>query len=304
MRSLLLAPSRIAPLAPRVSRVLPEILTLDPEHDAQRVARLSGGVDFPWDTRRAYELALLKTFAVPSSSRLLTATGELTERTAKRHDDTVAVIATLGLHGYDAPEGRAALRAMNRAHRGHAIPMEEYRYTLSLFVLEPLRWNDRFGWRALSMVERRAGLVFWREVGRRMGIADVPDDLGALEAESRAFEARQVGFDPANRRLFDAVLALQVRRARLPAAVLPGARAAVAALLDEPMRAAFALDRPSAALERSVTGALRLGASLARRRPARRTPVGVPRLASHPGGIAWERVGPHRPARASSRSER
>ena len=282
------------PLAPRASRVLPEILTLDPERDAQRVARLSAGVDFPWDTRRAYELALLKTFAVPSSSRLLAATGELTERTAKRHDDTVAVIATLGLHGYDAPEGRAALRAMNRAHRGHAIPMEEYRYTLSLFVLEPLRWNERFGWRALSTVERRAGLVFWREVGRRMGITGVPDDLAALEAESRAFEVQEVGYDPANRRLFDAVLALQVRRARLPAAALPAARATVAALLDERMRAAFALRRPPPLLERGVEAALGLGAALARRRPARRTPVGVPRLASHPGGIDWERVGPHR----------
>jgi hypothetical protein len=280
------------PLAGRVSRVLPEILALDPERDAQRVARLSAGVDFPWDTRRAYELALLKTFAVPSSARLLVATGELTERSAKRHDDTVAVVATLGLHGYDSPEGRAALRAMNRAHRGHPIPMEEYRYTLSLFVLEPLRWNERFGWRALSAVERRAGLVFWREVARRMGITGVPETLSALEAESRAFEAQQVGYDPANRRLFDAVLALQVRRARLPAAVLPAARAAVASLLDERTRAAFGLERPPTALQRGVFTALRFSAAAARRRGGRRTPVGVPSLGSHPGGIDWERVGP------------
>jgi hypothetical protein len=172
--------------------------------------------------------------------------------------------------------------------------MEEYRYTLSLFVLEPLRWNERFGWRALSTVERRAGLLFWREVGRRMGITGVPDDLAALEDESRAFEARHVDYDPANRRLFDAVLALQVRRARLPAAALPAARATVAALLDERMRAAFALHRPPTLMRRGVEGALGVGAALARRRPARRTPVGVPRLASHPGGIDWERVGPER----------
>lgn len=284
--------------------MLPEILTLDPERDDQRIAHLSAGVDFPWDTRRAYELALLKTFAVPASARRLVATRELTERTAKRHDDTVAVVATLGLHGYDAPEGRAALRAMNRAHRGHAIPMAEYRYTLSLFVLEPLRWNARFGWRALSTVERRAGLVFWREVARRMGITDVPRDLVTLEAESRAFEVEHVRFDPANRTLLDAVLALQLRRARLPGAVGPLARHAVAALLDEGMRAAFGLERPPVALARGLDAALRLGATAARRRAARRTPVGVPRLASHPGGIDWERVGPPRGRADANRSER
>ena len=280
------------PLAPRTGRVLPEILRLDPDREAPRIARLSAGVDFAWDTRRAYELALLKTFAVPSSSRLLAATGELTERTAKRHDDTVAVIATLGLHGYDSPEGRAALRAMNRAHRGHAIPAEEYRYTLSLFVLEPLRWNARYGWRALSEVERRAGLAFWREVGRRMGIPDVPADLAALEAESRTFEAEHVRYDPANRRLFDATLELQARRARLPASTVPWVRAAVASLLDVRTRDAFALSDPPTWLARSLEAGMRLGAAAARRRPARRTPVPVPRLPSHPSGIDWERVGP------------
>ncbi|NBC96842.1 MAG: DUF2236 domain-containing protein, partial [Deinococcus-Thermus bacterium] len=182
------------------SRVLDEIRTLDPRGDAQRIARLSAGVDFPWDTRRAYELALLKTFAIPSSSRLLVATGRFLTRAAERHDATVTIVATLGLHGYDSPEGRAALRAMNLAHRAHPIPADEYRYTLSLFVLEPLRWNARFGWRTLDPVEREAGFHFWREVGRRMAIEGLPDTLEAMEAESLAFEARRVGFDPANRR--------------------------------------------------------------------------------------------------------
>lgn len=279
-------------LAPRVSRVLPEILACDPEVDAPRIARLSAGVDFPWDTRRAYELALLKTFAVPSSSRLLAATGELTERTARRHDDTVAVIATLGLHGYDSVEGRAALRAMNRAHRGHAIPMDEYRYTLSLFVLEPLRWNARFGWRSLTANERRAGLVFWREIARRMGIEDVPPDLASLEAESRSFEVRHVRYDAANRRLFDATVGLQLRRARLPDAARPVVNAVLAALFDAPTRRAFGLADAPPLLARGLEAALRGGAALARRRPARRTPVPVPRLPSHAGGIDWDRIGP------------
>jgi hypothetical protein len=274
------------------SRVLDEIRTLDPQRDAQRIARLSAGVDFPWDTRRAYELALLKTFAVPSSSRLLAATGEFVERTAKRHDDTVAVIATLGLRGYDGPEGRNALRAMNRAHRAHAVPSDEFRYTLSLFVLEPLRWNARYGWRPLDPVEREAGFRFWREVGRRMAIEDLPDTLDAMEAESRAFEAERVGFDPANRELLDASVRLVLARARIPTALRPFARRALHALFDDRTLAAFGLDPPRPAVRSAVETALRVRGAVASRAPARRRAVDVPRLPSHPGGIDWDRVGP------------
>lgn len=278
----------------RRSRVLPEILALDPARDAPRIARLSAGVDFPWDTRRAYELALLKTFAVPSSSRLLAGSGEFLERTAKRHDDTVAVIATLGLAGYDSEPGRAALRAMNRAHAAHAIPADEYRYTLSLFVLEPLRWNARFGWRPLSDVEREAGFRFWREVGRRMAIPGLPDDLAGMEAESRAFEAERVGYDPANRRLLDATVALVGRRARLPNLLRPWGARALHALFDDRTLAAFGLEPPAPALRAAVEGALQARAAALRALPARRHPVGLPPLPSHRGGIDWERVGPPR----------
>jgi hypothetical protein len=281
------------------SRVLDEIRTLDPQHDAQRIARLSAGVDFPWDTRRAYELALLKTFAVPASSRLLAATGEFVERTAKRHDDTVAVIATLGLRGYDSPEGRAALRAMNRAHRGYAIPADEYRYTLSLFVLEPLRWNARFGWRPLDPVERDAGFHFWREVGRRMAIDDLPGTLDEMEAESRAFEAERVGFDPANRELLEASVGLVLTRARVPAALRPVAERALHALFDERTLAAFGLDVPRPAVRNAVETALRVRGAVASRFPARRRVVDVPSLPTHPGGIDWDRVGPDRATRTT-----
>ncbi len=275
---------------------------MDPVRDHQRIGRLSASVDFPWDTQRAYELALLKTFAVPSSSHLLAATGEFLERTAKRHDDTVAVIATLGLEGYDSPQGREALRAMNRAHRGHAIPADEYRYTLSLFVLEPLRWNERFGWRPLSEVERQAGFHFWREVGRRMGIPDLPPSLTAMEAQSRSFEERKVRFDPVNRKLLDVTIDRVLARS-LPGPLRRLGAGAVHVLFDDATRAAFGVRPPPAALRWAVLGGLRARAAALRRLPARREPVGLPWLPSHPNGIDWDRVGPDlREREASARS--
>ena len=43
---------------------------------------------FPFDVARSLELALFRTYAVPRISALLRSTGELTERTRKRYDDT------------------------------------------------------------------------------------------------------------------------------------------------------------------------------------------------------------------------
>jgi hypothetical protein len=55
--------------------ILKAIRRLDPEKDDQRIIFLSTCYDFPFDTTRALELALFRTFGVPSISALLDRTG-------------------------------------------------------------------------------------------------------------------------------------------------------------------------------------------------------------------------------------
>lgn len=279
------------------SEVLPKILAMSPESDHQEIARLSAGIDFPWDTRRAYEIALLKTFAVPESSRLLVSTREFLDRTVKRHDDTVAIISTLGLEGYDSEAGRTALRIMNRAHAGYAISQQAFRYTLSLFVLESIRWNERFGWRPLSEIELQAGFRFWVEVGKRMGIRDLPPTLEAMHAESLAFEQSHVTFDPANRELLDATvrglassfLPTGWGASRVPVAWLLGQ---IAPLMGPTTARAFGLPTTTSGAPRAIERLLHVRARVLRRLPARTRMVGVPRLPTHPDGVQWNQVGP------------
>jgi hypothetical protein len=51
------------------ARALAEILRLDPVRDQQRIVFLTTRVDFPFDTTRALELALFRTFCVPLRHR-------------------------------------------------------------------------------------------------------------------------------------------------------------------------------------------------------------------------------------------
>jgi hypothetical protein len=60
--------------------VLREIERLDPERDHARIVHLSFGYEFPWDSIRALEVALYRTYCVPSISRLLDRTGEFHRR--------------------------------------------------------------------------------------------------------------------------------------------------------------------------------------------------------------------------------
>lgn len=49
---------------------LREIESLDPERDCQRIMYRSFGSEFPWDSTRSLEVALHRTYCVPSIWRL------------------------------------------------------------------------------------------------------------------------------------------------------------------------------------------------------------------------------------------
>ena len=161
--------------------ILNEIRKLDPVKDHERIAFLTTNWEFPWDTTRALELALFRTFAVAKGTRVLAGTGEFTQRPQKRYDDTVLILAEILDNGYNSERGRAALRRMNQLHGQFNIPNDEFLYVLSTFILEPIRWNARFGWRPLLEQEKLAAYYYWREVGRRMNIKEIPPDYESLE---------------------------------------------------------------------------------------------------------------------------
>jgi hypothetical protein len=190
------------------SRVLEEIGGLDPVRDHQRIAFLSTRVDFPFDTTRALELALFRTFGVPSISALLHRTGQFEGRPQKRYDDTDIIVSELMEHGYDSERGRAALARINAIHGRFRIANSDFLYVLSTFVFEPIRFNARFGWRPMTQTEKLALFHFWRAVGQRMGIQDIPVSFREFERYSVEYEARYYRFTEANRAVGGATVEL------------------------------------------------------------------------------------------------
>ncbi|MEB3354624.1 MAG: dephospho-CoA kinase [Cyanobacteriota bacterium] len=193
------------------------LLPLDAE--AVAICHQLAGRAYHWDITRALELALLKTFCVPSISALLSRTGEFEHRPRKRYDDTGLMVAELLRHGPDSPDGLAVIQRLNRIHSHYAIANADFLYVLSGFVAEPIRWLKRYGWRPLTAGEQQALFRFWRHVGARMGIAQLPATLEELLALNQQVETTVFATAASNRQVADATLAMLL--ADWPAALRP-----------------------------------------------------------------------------------
>ncbi|MFJ5673925.1 oxygenase MpaB family protein [Streptomyces sp. NPDC093097] len=247
---------------------LKEILRLDPERDFLRIHRITYSHEFPWDITRALELALYRTYAVPSIGRLLAETAELTDRAQKRYDDTALLLDTVIEHGFDADEGRTAIRRINQMHRSYDISNEDMRYVLCTFVAVPIRWIEKYGWRRLSEHEKRAMAAYYRTLGRHMGIRDIPQTHQEFMDCLDAYEEAHFGWDPGARRVADASLDLM---AGWYGPLAPVVRGASMALLDDALLTAFRYDRPRPAVRTAVRTALKVRAKAVRLLPPRRT---------------------------------
>jgi hypothetical protein len=264
-------------------RWLHRIQSLDPVADHEEIYRISAGYEFPWDYRRSLELALFRTYCVPSISALLDATGEFRDRPQRRYDDTLLLMAEIAAHGYDSPRGKEALRVINRLHGRYAIANDDMLYVLSTFVYDPIAWLDRYGWRRLSDAERLAAFHYYRQVGTRMGIRDIPTDFDEFRRFKADYEANTFRYSDTNRRVGEYTVG--VFCAWFPKPLRPLVRVAVRGMLDPPMLTAFGF-RPAPRWV-SATGelALKARARAVRLMPARRhTRLGVDkRNRTYPG---------------------
>jgi len=220
---------------------------------------------------------------VPSVSALLAATGEFEKRPQKRYDDTRVLVAEIAEHGFDSSRGREALRVINRAHGWYRISNDDMLYVLSTFIYEPVRWIDRYGWRKLIANEKLAAYHFYAELGRRMGIRDIPPSYADFERFNVDYERKHFRYAESNAAIGAYTLGLFCSWFPRPLRGL--ARRGVLAMLDEPVRRAFGFPDPPRWVSRLVHGSLRVHAWAERILPKRKVSrlTKGPIIRSYPG---------------------
>jgi len=204
--------------------------------------------------------------------------------------------------GYEHDIGRRAIRRMNQLHGRFEIANEDFLYVLSTMVLEPIRWNARFGWRPMIENERLAQFYFWREVGRRMAIRNISATLGELERFNVEFERARFAYTEAGHRVAEATRDMFLDWfPGLPKAL---GRPIVCALLDEPLLDALGFPRPPSWLRRAAEAAVRMRSRAVERLPPRRRPRlrTFEKHRSYPRGYRIEELGPPEATLRFSRS--
>ncbi|MFG1869107.1 oxygenase MpaB family protein [Micromonospora arborensis] len=267
--------------------------TLDPERDYLDIYQTMLRYEFAWDMKLGLNLAFNRSFSIPAIAAVHTATGELTERTQKRIDDTGLLMYEMVLNGFEQPRGRDALRRVNQLHRPYDISNDDFLYVLGCLVVVPTRWLQEYGWRQPCCHERHATYLFYRELGRRMGITDIP---GSYDEFETWFDAHDAAHLQPNDDAAAIERATRMRMlTRIPWMLAPLGNALVSAMYDAPLRRAMRVDTPAWPVRAGLHVALKMRSRLQRWFGAPRTTAlfadGI-NAKSYPDGYEISQLGP------------
>ena len=242
----------------RNKEVTAEIKSLDPVKDHCRIVHLMTGYEFPWDIVRSLEVALMRTFCSPRISGLLHRTGEFRKHGQKRYDDTAILVAEFMQNGYDDERGMRAITHMNKIHGAYRIENDDFLFVLSTFIFLPIQWVDAFGWRKTTNNEREALFYFFKEVGHRMNIKNIPGSLADFETFVREYESKNFVFRQSNLAVGNATI--EIVKGWMPFFAKPFVLPVMKCLLDETMLKALGYTPAPPVLKILVRGAMKLRA--------------------------------------------
>ncbi|KAI2467597.1 hypothetical protein F4781DRAFT_304286 [Annulohypoxylon bovei var. microspora] len=144
--------------------------------DAQQIIKFLNTWETPLFQFLALEFGLFKTYGVESISRLLLATGNLTDpvRSLKRFEDTAVLIGEFMMNPPTTERAVQGIARMNFLHTKYVkegtISNADLLYTLSVFIIEPARFARMYDWRPMNDMEYCAHGVFWKSVGDAMNL--------------------------------------------------------------------------------------------------------------------------------------
>lgn len=272
------------------------IEALDPRTQYVEIVDILSNHVFPIEILIALEIAQLRTFTIPTISRLLHATGQYEHDGVKRLDDTRAILTEIVRPGIGSRPSDEMVEHLNRIHGAYSISNDDFLYTLSTFVFDPALFLDKWGHRPMTERERDAFFFLYRRLGEGMKIRELPATRQELWTWRQRYEARAQRYAPQNEQVARGLLTALATQ--LPRAVAPYLEPLVLVFTDdEPFRQALGLAPPSPRFAARVRMALRGYRRLARHANAfERTrfldTAWFDRYPTYPAGYDRMRLGP------------
>lgn len=238
-----------------------EIAQRDPREDAQEIVSILANWVFPLEILVGMELAQLRTFTIPSISKLLHATREYECHGVKRLDDTRAIMIEIFRYPARSIEQKEMVEHLNDIHSLYHIENDDYLYVLSTFMFDPWLFIDRYAFRTLMPHEKDAFFYLYRDLGGRMGVKDIPATREAMWQWRLQYEAEEQRYAKSNEAVAKGFLSAV--RETFPAPMGRSAAELTLALLDDQaVLEALGLKAPPKVFQMAVREAMKRYAGL------------------------------------------
>ncbi|CAO3700106.1 unnamed protein product [Rhizopus stolonifer] len=184
---------------------------------AVEVLAITAQKEFPFSFHFSLQLAMFKTYTTPKTSKILVSTGEFGNQCSRRYEDTDIILRELAdIHGRienhiqeypDTPKDHIdsqwerrdkAINRLNELHGRYKIENDDFLYTLTMFITEPVAWINRYDWRELDEREINACYRAWYDIGLGMKIKNIPDSFERILKFKEEHAKKHVYYGKAN----------------------------------------------------------------------------------------------------------
>lgn len=236
---------------------------LNIEEDYQTIVKYLADHDAPLDYLISGELAQIQTFAIPSISKLLQQTKQYQNNGVKRLDDTRAILTECMTDSVESDRGLHMVEHLNWIHGHYEINNDDYLYTLALFIIEPARWMDTFGYRSLTDREKYAGYLAFRSLGQAMGIKNIPESRDEFVTWYQDYRRQHMVYHPDNKKVTDGLI--DGMKEMFPFFIRPIIRPVILTLINDPeLLEATGQKAPSYSVQKSIRALMAIRKKLQR----------------------------------------
>ncbi|KAG0044105.1 hypothetical protein BGZ83_010657 [Gryganskiella cystojenkinii] len=163
-----------------------QLQTLDPKNpnDTDLIVKHVIGYDYPFEMFLGLNLGFYRTFCSPTIAGVYRNTGVIANTADKRVCDTDLLIYIWMDYGLDSELGKASYEHLSKIHGLHASKTRnaDFIFVLCCLVADGIQFSDDFGWKKMDPKEKEAFWEFFRRVGERMELKDIPDSLEECHA--------------------------------------------------------------------------------------------------------------------------
>ncbi|BFZ64408.1 hypothetical protein YB2330_005551 [Saitoella coloradoensis] len=211
--------------------------------EAQEVIVNIASYDNPAMHETALQFALFRTYAIETIASLLLKTGNFTDpkKMIKRYVDTAQLISEWVYNPLDHTRARLAFARTKWLHDryGAKISRDDLLYTLGCFMFVPVQMVGALDWRGFEGVEREASFVYWREIGERLGIEDIPGSYGELYVWWKEYENTHSRHNEASDNL--ATLTMDVITFQVPVILKEPVKKLMICVMDDKLRSSMGI---------------------------------------------------------------